>query len=70
MLGTKGKMSQAFVEGTRVPMTLIKVGPCVVTQVKSQAKDGYWAVQLGFSTKKIKRDRISRYDTNGRKPGG
>lgn len=54
ILGTKGKMSQAFVEGTRVPMTLIKAGPCVVTQVKNQAKDGYWAVQLGFSTKKIK----------------
>lgn len=47
-------MSQTFVEGTRVPITWIKTGPCIVTQVKSDAKDGYWAVQLGFSERRIK----------------
>ncbi len=47
-------MSQAFVEGTRVPVSLIKVGPCIVTQVKKKEKDGYWAVQIGFGEKKIK----------------
>jgi large subunit ribosomal protein L3 len=54
ILGSKGKMSQTFVEGTRVPVTWIKVGPCTVTQVKTTHTDGYWAVQLGFSEKRIK----------------
>ncbi len=47
-------MSQAFVEGTRVPVTWIKTGPCVVAQVKTLEKDGYWAVQLGFAEKRAK----------------
>jgi len=47
-------MSQTFVEGFRIPTTKILAGPCVVTQVKTQKKDGYWAVQLGFGTRKAK----------------
>lgn len=47
-------MSQAFVEGTRVTVTWIKAGPCVVTHIKNMEKDGYWAVQLGFGEKKAK----------------
>lgn len=47
-------MSQTFVEGTRVPVTWIKAGPCIVTQIKSMDRDGYWAVQLGFGEKKLK----------------
>lgn len=47
-------MSQTFVEGTRVPVTLVKAGPCVVTYIKRVDSDGYWAVQLGFGEKKIK----------------
>lgn len=47
-------MSQTFVEGTRVPVTLVKTGPCIVTQIKKENTDGYWAVQLGFGQKKIK----------------
>lgn len=54
LLGSKGKMSQTFIEETRIPVTFIKVGPCVVTQIKKADKDGYWAVQLGFGTRKIK----------------
>src|SRR5512141_3359290 len=54
ILGSKEKMSQTFVEGTRVPVTWIKAGPCVVTQVKTTDHDGYSAVQLGFSEKRIK----------------
>ncbi len=53
-MGSKGKMSQTFVEGYRVSVTKILAGPCVVTQIKKEEKDGYWAVQLGFGTKKIK----------------
>lgn len=47
-------MGQAFIEGTRVPVSWIKVGPCIVTQVKNLEHDGYWAVQLGFGERKIK----------------
>lgn len=54
LLGTKEKMSHTFVETTRVPVTWVKLGPCVVTQIKSEEKNGYWSVQLGFEEKKIK----------------
>lgn len=54
LLGTKGTMSQTFIEGFRIPVTKITLGPCVVTQIKNKEKDGYWAVQLGFGTKKLK----------------
>src|SRR3989337_3766916 len=54
ILGKKVKMSQTFVEGRRVPVTKVVAGPCVVTQIKKEDKDGYWAVQLGFGEKRIK----------------
>lgn len=54
ILGAKGKMSQTFVGGTRVPVTYVEAGPCVVTHIKNEDKDGYWAVQLGFGNKRIK----------------
>ena len=47
-------MGQTFVEGRRVPVTKVVAGPCVVTQIKKEDKDGYWAVQLGFGEKRIK----------------
>lgn len=54
LLGAKKSMGQAFVKDTRVPVTWIKVGPCVVTQIKKRDRDGYWAVQLGFGEKRFK----------------
>lgn len=54
ILGSKGVNSQTFVEGFRIPVTKVMAGPCVVTQIKKMDKDGYWAVQLGFSSKKAK----------------
>ena len=46
-------MTQVFRDnGMVVPVTLIEAGPCVVTQIKTVASDGYEAVQLGFGTKK------------------
>ena len=54
LIGTKGRMDQIFVDGVRHPITRVKAGPCVVTQVKSQEKDGYQAVQLGFGEKRLK----------------
>ena len=41
-------------EGKALPCTMIEAGPCVVTQVKTQDRDGYDAVQLGFGSKKEK----------------
>ena len=46
-------MSQVFSEDRKVtPVTLIEAGPCVVTQVKTEEKDGYQAVQVGFGERK------------------
>lgn len=42
-------------DGQYIPVTVIELGPCVVTQVKSEATDGYNAIQLGFGTKKPSR---------------
>ncbi|MEE9190489.1 MAG: 50S ribosomal protein L3 [Candidatus Neomarinimicrobiota bacterium] len=55
LIGRKIGMSQIYMEsGEVVPMTLLEVGPCVVTQVKTKQKDGYDAVQLGFGDVKEK----------------
>jgi large subunit ribosomal protein L3 len=54
ILGTKKTMSQTFVGDTRIPVTSVQAGPCVVTSVKTKKRDGYWAVQLGFGQKKLK----------------
>jgi len=49
LLGTKLGMTQVWDENNRVvPVTVIQAGPCVVTQVRTPAIDGYAAVQLGF----------------------
>jgi len=46
-------MTSVFDEkGASIPCTVIEAGPCVVTQVKTMAKDGYEAVQLGFHEKR------------------
>lgn len=47
-------MNQSFVEGRRIPVTKLTVGPCTVTDIKNMETDGYWAIQLGFGTKKAK----------------
>ena len=54
LLGKKIGMTSVFSEGKNVPCTVIEVGPCVVTQVKTVETDGYNAVQLGFMDKKDK----------------
>jgi len=53
MIGRKIGMTQVFGESNvMVPVTVLEVGPCVVTQIKTKDKDGYSAVQLGFGSKK------------------
>ena len=44
-------MTQIFDEaGNIIPVTILKVGPCVVTQIKTKAKDGYDSIQIGYGT--------------------
>ena len=55
LIGKKIGMTSVFsVEGKNIPCTVIQAGPCVVTQVKSVATDGYDSIQLGFADKKEK----------------
>jgi large subunit ribosomal protein L3 len=55
IIGKKIGMTSVYsAEGKNLPCTLIKAGPCVVTQIKSEEKDGYSSVQLGFEDKKEK----------------
>ena len=56
IIGKKLGMTQIFDEaGHAIPVTVIEAGPCVVTQKKTQEKDGYVAVQLGFEDVKEKK---------------
>jgi large subunit ribosomal protein L3 len=48
IVGEKVGMTQIFVETRAVPVTVIKAGPCVVAQIRTQQTDGYDAVQLAF----------------------
>ena len=55
LLGEKIGMSRVFNNyGEVVPVTILNVGPCVVTQVKTFENDGYQAVQIGYGYKKDK----------------
>lgn len=53
ILAKKIAMSRTFKEdGTVVPVTVLQAGPCLVTQVKDKAKDGYRAIQVGWGESK------------------
>ena len=55
LIGKKIGMTSVFsADGKNIPCTVIEVGPCVVTQVKTVENDGYAALQLGFIEKKEK----------------
>ncbi len=55
IIGKKVGMTSIYsAEGKALPCTVIEAGPCVVTQVKTQDRDGYDAVQLGFGDRKEK----------------
>ncbi|MGI4789758.1 MAG: 50S ribosomal protein L3 [Janthinobacterium lividum] len=58
ILGKKLGMTQIFEEGGRVtPVTVIAAGPCIVIQLKTIAKDGYSAAQIGFED--VKEHRLT-----------
>jgi len=55
LIGKKIGMTQIFNDGGQsIPVTVIEGGPCVVTQVKTDASDGYDAIQVGYGERKNK----------------
>jgi large subunit ribosomal protein L3 len=67
LLGRKIGMTQVFAENGRVqPVTVIEAGPCVVTQLKTQERDGYSAVQVGFGeAKHVKKPQAGHLKASG-----
>jgi len=60
IIGKKIGMTQLFPEkGKATAVTVIQADPVVITQVKSQVKDGYNAIQLGFISNKVKQPRLT-----------
>jgi large subunit ribosomal protein L3 len=67
LMGKKLGMTQVFDEtGQAVPVTVLKVGPCVVTQVRTQERDGYEAIQLGYEESR----RLNSPDRGHQKAAG
>src|SRR4051812_40061014 len=66
ILGTKLGMTQVFDENNQiVPVTVVKAGPNVVTQIRTQDNDGYIAVQLAFGAidpRKVNKPRTGHFD--------
>jgi len=72
LLGKKIGMTRVYNEmGAIIPVTVIEAGPCKVLQVKSEASDGYNAIQVGFGIKRANRitkplaGHFSKADTEG-----
>ena len=72
ILGTKLGMTQVFDENNRiVPVTVVKAGPNVVTQIRTQDTDGYAAVQLAFGAidpRKVNKPRTGHFEKAGVTP--
>jgi len=72
LLGNKIGMTQIFDEsGNIIPVTILKVGPCVVTQIKTMAKDGYDGIQVGYnnvSNKSLNQPQLGHLQKSNIKP--
>ena len=70
ILGTKLGMTQIFDdEGRVIPVTVLRAGPCPVTQVRTKERDGYAAVQLGFGeVKKVNKPLAGHFRKAGVEP--
>ena len=56
LLGNKIGMTQVFDElGNSIPVTVLKVGPCTVTQIKTEELNGYNSIQIGYGISSIKK---------------
>ena len=59
ILGTKIGMTQIFTEnGNAIPVTVIKAGPCYITQIKNANVNGYDAIQIGYQ--EVSKNKISK----------
>ena len=69
LIGKKMGMTRIYDEnGLIVPVTLIQAGPCTVTQIKTDEKDGYEAVQVGYGERKPKhttKPLLGHFDSAG-----
>jgi large subunit ribosomal protein L3 len=72
LLGNKIGMTQIFDEyGNIIPVTLLKVGPCVVTQIKTKEKNGYSSIQIGYgnvSNKTLTQPELGHLQKSNIKP--
>jgi large subunit ribosomal protein L3 len=72
VLGTKVGMTQVFDDANRiVPVTVVKAGPCVVTQVRTPSVDGYNAVQIAFGAidpRKVNKPETGHFSKAGLTP--
>lgn len=72
LLGNKIGMTQIFDEsGNIIPVTILKVGPCVVTQIKTQEKDGYDSIQIGYgnvSSKSLTQPELGHLEKSNIQP--
>ena len=69
LIGKKMGMTRIYDEnGLIIPVTLIQAGPCTVTQIKTDEKDGYEAVQVGYGERKTKhttKPLLGHFDSAG-----
>ena len=72
ILGTKLGMTQVFDENNKVvPVTVVKAGPCIVAQIKTEERDGYNAVQLAFGeipARKVSKPQKGHFEKAGSEP--
>jgi len=72
LLGNKIGMTQIFDEtGNIIPVTVLKIGPCVITQVKTVLTDGYNAIQIGYgnvSTKSLTQPELGHLQKSNIQP--
>ncbi len=69
LIGKKVGMTQVFVDGKRLCVTVLEVGPCPVVQLKTLERDGYVAAQLGFGEQKLWKDPEADKDAHGGRRG-
>lgn len=69
LFGKKVGMTQIFDEsGTALPVTIVNVGPCQVSQIKSKSTDGYTAIQVAYDEKKL--DKLNKPESGHLKKSG
>ena len=72
LLGSKIGMTQIFDDsGNVIPVTILKVGPCIITQIKTEAKEGYNAVQIGYcniSNKSLPQPQLGHFQKSNIQP--